>query len=766
MSTLPSAPPSAASRFGVLMLAAVLAGLLVAGVMLPAMGTVGLVAKESAISFDALPTDLKTPPLAERTTIEASDGTYITSFYSKNRKSVSLNQIPDSMQKAIVSIEDSRFYEHNGVDPKGIVRAFVADQRTGTYSQGASTLTQQYVKQVLLLQADNSAQVSAAAGKNRARKVREIRYALALEQKLSKDQILERYLNIAYFGESAYGIDAAARVYFDKPVDALTLPESAMLAGLVQQPSGYDPFHNQGKPAKTRRNTVLARMSQLGYITTSTAKKAEATSLGLKRGSVANGCTQANVSKYFCDYVYRYLLNDPVLGSTAAARKKMLEDGGLTVRTSIDPKMQQIANAAAKGATPFESTFATGITAVEPGTGQVKAMAINRDFLRHQTPYLSGRLDGKVNGYQFGSTFKMFTMIAALEQGIPLDKNYYSPYHYTSPVCFNGNSQTHYSLVNDNTSMVGNFDMLTGFGASINTYFVQLEQQIGPDKAAKVAQQMGLANPRLASQVEKRPYDHCSFTLGSYGATPLEMANAYATLAARGLYCPATPILSITDHNGKPIALNNQKCTQVMKPEIADAATKAATWVVHPPHGFTSGPTGTQAYLGRPVAGKTGTAQNDWASTFVGFTPQLAASVYIGNPDELKSIPRKYLGNNDSAFGAFMKKALAGQPVKNFVQPPDSLRYSPGANPNSINPNGIGTTQPTLQPGGLTDRGRTGPPVGVAERFRAGVVQTQQTPGIAPDRRPSPGGVLGGPAADTNRAHGTSRSRSPQRRLP
>src|SRR4051794_18921723 len=326
-------------RIGLLFGVSLIAGLLVAGVALPVVGGLGMAAKRGAQQFDSLPSELQAPPLPQRTRILAADGSVIAEFYYENRVSVPLSSVAPVMRQAIVAIEDARFYQHSGVDLKGVVRALVTNSTSGTIRQGGSTITQQYVKNVLIESAANDADKRAATADTLARKVREARYAIAMENHISKDEILERYLNIAYFGSDAYGIEAAARRFFNRHASQLTLPQAALLAGLVRNPAAYDPL-NHPKTGTTRRNTVLARMRDLGYITPVEHDKAARTSLGLRPTAAKNAC-QDSSAPFFCDYVEKRFLADAALGRTQQDRLKLLLRGGLDIRTTLQPKAQQ-----------------------------------------------------------------------------------------------------------------------------------------------------------------------------------------------------------------------------------------------------------------------------------------------------------------------------------------------------------------------------------------------------------------------------------------
>ncbi len=330
------------TRVIALLLCGLLGGVMVAAAAFPAVGLAGLSAKSASDSFEAMPTELKTPTLPLTSKVFAADGSLITTFFDQNRVPVGLKQIPVVLQNAVIAAEDTRFRDHNGVDPQGVVRAFVANQNSGEVTQGASTLTQQYVRNVLRYTAKNRKELRAATERTAARKIREMRYAMAIEEKLSKDQILERYLDIAYFGNGGYGAGSAAWAYFSKKPAQLTLAESAMLAGMVKSPSAYNPIGHDPRPATHRRNYILDRMAELGMVTQADADKAKNAPLGLRPGRAHGSCVSGNPAYgYFCGWFLDWWRSNPSFGDTPQQRERTLRTGGFLIATSLDPKMQR-----------------------------------------------------------------------------------------------------------------------------------------------------------------------------------------------------------------------------------------------------------------------------------------------------------------------------------------------------------------------------------------------------------------------------------------
>ena len=629
------------------LLASVVAGLLLAAVAFPVVGGLSLTAKAGADEFLVLPAELETAPLPQRTRILAADGSQIAVLYRQNRVSTTIADVPELTRQAVIATEDARFYRHNGVDVKGTLRAAVENAQAGGVSQGGSTLTQQYVKNALLQAAGGSETAQNAARElSLERKLKEARYALAIERTMSKDEILERYLNIAYFGNGVYGIGTAASFYFAKPVQELTLAEGATLAGIVQSPGRFDPVKAMADPAVMeallgRRATVLSRMASVGAITEAEQAAAAAEPPVFTIRPVASGCEAPGVqAPYFCDHIRRVLETTDMgaaLGTTREERQSALLAGGLTITTTLDPAVQFAAQRAAEDQVPPADQFrgedfgaAVAVDVVEPGTGAVKAMAVNRRYSDAPLPYNTkvNLATGGSSGFQAGSTFKVFVLAEALRQGFPLSYSLYSPQTYESPVFDEVPGGPPYSPSNAGDSESGTFDMETGTHHSVNTYYVQLEERTGVEGPAKLAESMGVR--QFAGGTPSAPLNRGgSFVLGGNEVSPLAMAGAYATFAARGLYCPPRAVTSITDASGAQLPLPAQQCEQVLEQPIADTVNSVLRGVV------TGGPTGSttnNASIGRPAAGKTGTTNESRAAWFVGYTPQLATAVWVGDP--------------------------------------------------------------------------------------------------------------------------------------
>ncbi|MGW8378580.1 transglycosylase domain-containing protein [Streptomyces sp. ODS28] len=665
-----SRPQQAARFIGV----SVLAGVVMAGVALPAVGGVGLAAKGTVEGFDEIPTDLKHPPLSQRTTILDADGGEIAKVYSRDRTVVGLEDMSPYLSKAVVAIEDARFYKHGAVDMKGVLRALNRNAQAGGVSEGASTLTQQYVKNVFVEEAgDDPNKVAQATQQTIGRKIKELKYAIQVEKKLSKRQILENYLNITFFGQQAYGVEAAAQRYFSKPAKDLTLDESAMLAGIVQSPSRYDPVNDE-QEAKKRRNTVLSRMAELKQVSPQEAAEAKRQPIKLNLSKPENGCiTAERGAGFFCDYVRQTVLNDRAFGKTRQERSRRWDRGGLTIRTTLDPKAQDSVQNSLKQHVYASDNVASAVSIVEPGTGRIRGMGQSRPygFGKNETQ-LNLSVDGNMGGgagYQPGSTFKPVIAAAALDQGMSPYQQYPSPYkmQYPSPVqTCKGPWSGSAPVENENRSEKGPYRMKEATAKSVNTYFVSLIGDTGVCPVTTMAKKMGIvrADGNPMSQVP-------SISLGTQEVSPLTMAEGYATLANRGVHCTPVAIDSITDAQGKRLPVPRSKCQRAMKEKTADTVNSLLRGVVEDGTGKKAG------LSGRDSAGKTGTTDERYAAWFVGYTPNMSGAVWVGDPAHRTKMSNVTIGGvpYDKVFGGevpgpiwrdAMTGALADKPAARF----------------------------------------------------------------------------------------------------
>ncbi|MFF4540895.1 transglycosylase domain-containing protein [Streptomyces aureus] len=637
----------------------VLAGAVMAGIALPAAGALGLAAKGSVQGFDDIPDNLKSPSLSQRTTILDSKGGQIATVYSRDRTVVDLKDISPYMQKAIVAIEDSRFYQHGAIDLKGILRAVNQNAQNGGVAQGASTLTQQLVKNYFVEEAgDDPTKVAQATQQTIGRKVRELKYAIQLEEKLGKKKILENYLNITFFGEQAYGIEAASQRYFSKPAKKLKLQEAALLAGIVQSPSRYDPVNDEEEALK-RRNTVLQRMAEVHDISQEQADAAKETKLGLHVSQPKNGCiTAIKGAAFFCKYVEKVFLSDPVFGKTKEDRAKVWNQGGLTIRTTLDPQSQASIQSSLKQHVYKSDKVAAAATLVEPGTGKILGMGQSKPYGygKNETEYnysVNYDMGGSNFGFPTGSTFKPFVAAAALEQGRPATQQYSSPNSmlYPSPVqtCSSKPWTNQYNerVPNESESEKGPYQLKEAMAKSVNTYFVQMISDIGLCPVMNQIQKLGV----VQGNGDKLP-EVPSIALGAKGISPLTMATAYAAFASRGMYCTPVAIESISQQIGgheKSLDVPKSTCSRAMSEQTADTVNSLLSGVID------SG-TGQQAGLtDRANAGKTGTTDERKNAWFVGYTPNLSGAVWVGSATQRVHMVNIQIG------GVWQAKVYGGQ---------------------------------------------------------------------------------------------------------
>lgn len=632
-----------------LMMAAVsvLAGLLVAGLALPfvALGTAAV--RAGATAINSLPANLSVPQQNQGSTLLLPDGSVLATFYDQNRSYVPLDQISQEMRDAQIAIEDHRFYEHGAIDAQSVVRAMLGNLAGGTISGGGSTLTQQYVKQVRIQLCNGDAACEAdAQAATMERKILEMRYAIALEKELSKDEILERYLNIAYYGDGAYGVQAAARHYFNVDASQLDRAQAAMLAGLVQNPSQTDPV-NYPEAAIARRNAVID--AQVRYQGLSQEEADAAKAVGFDSSQVqefSNGCAESRYP-FVCDYALRTLVSNQMtsLGATAQDRMNTLNRSGLTITVTVDPGAQDNAqNVVSSVVGPADAVIAVADT-VEVSTGRIIAMVQSRPSWgsgEGQTNYnySATHAMGGAEGFMFGSTFKTWTAAAAIQQGndpnttsirVARSQNWQGK---TFRGCGDntfvlGESYTTTNAVAGQDS--GTFNMVTGMMWSVNNYWIALEQKVGPCQAADMAYRAGveLAKPEAdASGFGDQLSDWGevpSFTLGAPYVTPLSMAVGYGTFGNRGVRCNAIILDSITDAQGINIPVPSADCQQTIDPIVADGVNLVlkATQM----RGLSS-----SQYINNGIdqGSKTGTSDNSASSSaFVGYTPYLSTAIVV-----------------------------------------------------------------------------------------------------------------------------------------
>ncbi|WP_088290674.1 transglycosylase domain-containing protein [Kineosporia sp. A_224] len=734
----------ALALLGSFVVVSVLVGALGAGLFLPAVGASAMATRSGVDYFNNLPTDFESPPLSQASKMYASDGkTIIATFFDENRVLTPLKSISPTMQTAIIAIEDSRFYEHGGIDPKGVVRAAVNNQ-FGSGTQGASTLTQQYIKNVNVERAviaNDDAAYKAAIERSSARKITEMRQAIALEKKISKNQVLENYLNIAFFGNNTYGVEAAARYYFRTSASKLNVEQSALLAGLVQSPTRYNPFRD-AKLAQARRDTVLLRMLQLGKIDQAKYDKAKAIPLTkmLKRTPVRSGCVNASKqTHYFCAYVEKLIQIDPAfkaLGKTEADRLNTLKRGGLKIYTTVDVKTQLAAWKAVNKYIPYndKSRVATAAVTVEPGTGKVIAMTQNRIYSPDRKPsstvlnYSVDKELGGSNGFQNGSTNKAFTLATWLKAGKSLyayvdasqDVRPFSDFESCgSPL--GGREPYSFGNAGDGVGS-GSMSVVDATRNSVNTAYVDIESQLDLCDIAQTQMSLGmhLAFPQNvcgakgAAVTSKIPACIPSLTLGPKEIAPLTLAAAYAGFAADGKYCAPRAITKITKRSNNKdvsVAVPGLACKQAFSEDVAHGVTFTLK------RAFIDG---TAARLGRqpfPAAGKTGTTNRSLDTWFAGYSKQRATAVWVGNPTIYESGRRKNLqgvtinGQGYRAvYGAtlagpiwaqIMRTAQAGLPDKDWPRPPSKMLRGESVGVPDVKGRSIGAARAILEGAGF-----------------------------------------------------------------
>lgn len=637
----------------------VLAGVLVAGLVLPVAAGAGAAVTGAGDFFLDLPSDLVTTGVPRTSVLQAADGSVIAEFYTENRMPIPLAQMSPLVQQAVVAVEDSRFFQHGPLDAHGVARAVINDMSGGT-TQGASTLTQQYVKNVLLEKAVAAGDVAAqraAIAPTISRKVQELRYAIAVEKRLSKQEILQRYLNIVYFGERTYGVQAAALRYFGVTAAHLTLPQAATLAGMVQDPGAHDPLRHPAA-ARARRDVVLAGMRNQGLIPPDRYAAAVASPLRITGHPAPGGCAAAGANGFFCSYVVRSLLTDPrysALGATRAARMHALETEGLLIRTTLDPVAQAGAVAAVNRGIPADdgSGLATTSVTVEPGTGAVVAMAENRAYAvtpgrgRTSVNYATDESLGGAAGFQTGSSFKPFTLATWLGAGHTLDETVDAtrrafPFPGFTACGHSLGKAPPYAPGNSEGRESGPMSVLAATAHSVNVAFVDMESQLDLCGIVRTASRLGVhvaapvqACSRHAPPSNALPTCLPSLTLGVSSIAPLTMAAAYAGFATGGVFCEPFPVRAISrlpsdEAPAAPVAAYPKSCRPALKPQVASGVNQALSRVLTD---------GTAASVGPlspwPSAGKTGTTDGPYDTWFVGYTAQRSTAVWVGDPGHL-----------------------------------------------------------------------------------------------------------------------------------
>ncbi len=683
-------------------------GVLVAGLMVPAVALAGGATTSGLTMFDDIPAEMTigTPALSSK--ILASDGSLIATFYNQNRTEVPLDKISEHMKNAIVAVEDARYYEHGGIDTRGLMRA-VTSMAKGGGRQGASTITQQYVNNVII-------QTYAANGENDKvklgddkkieDKVREIKLAISVEKKLSKDEILQGYLNLVLFANNNYGIEAAANFYFGAHAADLNLQQSALLAGVVNSPSFYDPVANP-ENAISRRNLVLDHMLDQGMIDAKQHDEAVASGVDLNIQPNKLGCVSATRAEYFCDYVTYLIVNDPAYGDSPEARRKLLEQGGLTITTTLDPGLQDAAQAQFANFTPMDNNpdrVGQSLVTVQPGTGKILAMAQNTKISAPEGQFSSdynfnvdsfdknGNPLGGAGGFDVGSTIKPFTFAEWLNSGhrtddivdasvrkYPLGFPWQNSCGVSSGI-YDNNYPGASDLQNAGPNFYRRVTAREGLYNSLNTATFATAAKLDLCNIQKMMTATGIHNGTDPNQ----PYnlDNVSSLLGSGEVAPLTMASAFATFAADGIHCDPIALISITNAKGEPLPVPPANCSQTVKPEVAAGVNSVLQQVLTQGSGF-------EIPLQYPAAAKTGTTNDSQHTWTTGYTRGLVTTSWLGSPENKndsnngKLIANQRLDYVDGATYAgkawqgYMNAMAGWFDVGAFPQPPASMVYPP-----------------------------------------------------------------------------------------
>ncbi|MFM8998608.1 MAG: transglycosylase domain-containing protein [Actinomycetota bacterium] len=674
----------------------------VAGILGTAAAATVLAAAYSELEIPA------TPPPLQTTRVFDVHGKLIGNYHATiDRTVIAFDDMPVHLREAVLATEDANFYEHRGIDPIGILRALWADLRAGSAVQGGSTITQQLVKSVYAGHYEDDPEtgerIYVVPERTVTEKVREALLAIKLERELSKDEILRRYLNTIYFGHGAYGVEAAAQTYWRKPARALTVLQSATLAAAIRSPSTFDPALNP-EDSRVRRDWVLSRMVDTGALAA-----AEAEDL-YRRPVKTNPAPDSGFAPrlgYFLDYTRRGLMERYGEGQVYS--------GGMRITTTLDLAWQRAAETAVADRLPDATGPEAALVAIDPATGAIRAMVGGRDFGVSRVNLATGQGG---SGRQAGSAFKVFTLAAAMEDGYALSSVWDGPATITIPdeECYTDGRP--WTLSNASDEEAGVFTLRQATAHSVNTIYAQLVTRVGPERVVDIAHRLGIRS-------DLAPY--CAITLGTEAVNPLEMTTAYATLAARGIRNDPAAVLEVADAAGRELESRDPRPVQAMDENDADLVTYALQSVL-------SEGTGFRARIGRPVAGKTGTAQDYADAWFCGYTPQLATCVWVGYPDAERSLTD--IGGFPAVYGGtipaliwqeFMSAAMADLPIEEFVRPSfDGYTLGP------VSPTPVVTPSVSTSPGGLPSASPTASPA-------APVTPTPTTsPGQTPVPSPTP----------------------------
>ncbi|KQR53397.1 hypothetical protein ASF88_00415 [Leifsonia sp. Leaf336] len=643
----------------------VVAGALVSALVTPLVAVAGVAAETGIQLFETLPEALAIDALAQTTDIYAKNAAgepvLLASVYEQNRKSVPWEAVSIFVKDAVVSTEDPRFFTHGGVDITSALRAAIGNAASGEVGSGASTISMQYVKNVLVQRAeairDKEAREAAyeeAVKTSVDRKLREMRLAIGLEKALTKDQILLGYLNIAHFGGSVYGIQAAAEYYFGVSASELTLAQAASLVAMVNEPNGLriDDPDNIADNKFRRDNDVLAAMLQQRAITQAQFDAAVATPIEPRITPPSTGCHAANPlgAGFFCDYVQRVIENEKVLADPQDIEHTTLARGGYDIFTTLDLDLQAAALSAVDAYVPHSTEvldIGSSLVTVEPGTGRILAMAQNKDFNADPDEVSAGNTAinygadyeyGGSSGFQAGSAYKIFTLAEWLKSGRSIGDVVNGDSRALNLSSFKdscqGTGSGTYSPKNDGAQKPGSMSVRAATAGSVNGAYFSMAQKLDQCEIRKTAEAFGM---KRADGKELTSY--VSDVLGTNEVSPVRVASAFAAIANKGVYCSPIAIDRIVAPDGSEVPVPKSACSEAVAPEVAATMASALTSVIQGGTGSASNP-----HDGIPVFGKTGTTDSEKDTWFVGATTRLATAVWVGNVNGNVSLRRSEVG--------------------------------------------------------------------------------------------------------------------------
>ncbi|MDN4610482.1 transglycosylase domain-containing protein [Arthrobacter burdickii] len=715
-----------------------LAGVLAAGLLVPVAAAAGTGASASIQFFEELPAELEREALAQPTKIVATDGSLIATLYEENRQPVTLDQVSPTMRDALISIEDYRYYEHGGVDLEGILGAIASNVSNGT-QRGASTITQQFVNNVLIDTArqNGGTLTLSGGGKTVGDKLREMKLAIAVEKELSKDEILEGYLNIVPFSGTTYGVQAASKYFFDVDAKDLNIQQSALLAGLVNGPSAYSPESNP-EGALQRRNIVIDAMLTRGKITQEQHDAALATDLGLNISPTLSGCVGAAQAPYFCDYVTHLIMNDPAYGETVEDREKVLFRSGLTIKTTLDSRVQAAAQTAVtETANPDTTDGKVGHTMIslDPKTGNILSMAQNTRYnpeagqgntvLNFNVDQFDGgdpsKSLGGGGGFQPGSTYKPFTVAAWVEDGRSLNqvldgtKKTYRQFDEWKASCAQGGKfliqeEDGYTPQNYGDINYRFTTVLDGLAQSLNTMTMASARQLDLCRIRDIAYDLGVHQAKSAEGEEAKFGFQPSALIGGGGeAAPMSMAKAYSGFANEGVVCDPRALTEVTAVDGTSYPVPAVSCERKISQDVARGVNYATQRVM------TNGSGQLLEYGDIPMAGKTGTNDARSQTWFMGYNSGMVTASWVGNwqgEGEASSLGGLQIGGQ--VYPEIDGSLIAGPSWARFMQQIPGLYVgAPFANPPASMINGPqrpipGTSRTAVPATPGTDNGGTG----------------------------------------------------------